>query len=284
MKKRFLVCLIISSVVLSSCGTAASSQSNPAAQAVKEKGFSEHDGNVYDIQTFASAVKVSCGQCKGVGSKIYNIWHDCIHEEIDGLSIDYTYDSDKKAFRNFSEAVVLYVQSEEFEKDYSLIVNDELYLKNIYNQLVSLPQDFDPQKEYIKEIYDSYSLYSESITSPSGSLMDYQKKMAEYDGIVSKCNTLLAIVPQYDNAEYDFDSVRMYASFSFGLRQGEYTGKIKNGYFDGSGVFTSKNDSGIAWTYTGDFLNGEFHGNGRTEWEDGNIDDGKYEYGYFVGK
>ncbi len=284
MKKRLLIFMVVCAVVLSACGTSASNPAQSSAQVVGESGFSEHDSYVYDIQTFASAVKVSCGQCKDLGAKFYNIWHDCIHKEIDGLTIEYTYDSDKKDFRGFGEAIVLYSQSEEYEKSYSLIVNDELYLSNIYKRLVSLPQEFEAQKEYIKEIYDSYSLYSENMATPSGSLVEYQKKMAEYDGIVSKCNTLSSILPQYDNAEYDFDSVRMYASFSFGLRQGEYTGKIKNGYFDGNGVFTSKNDSGKAWTYTGDFLNGEFHGNGRTEWEDGSFDDGKYEYGYFVGE
>lgn len=69
-------------------------------------------------------------------------------------------------------------------------------------------------------------------------------------------------------------------SFSFGERTGKYTGPLNdNGLPEGHGVFTAQNSAGQKWTYTGEFVNGQFEGEGKTEWEGGGFERGTYHNG-----
>ncbi len=62
-----------------------------------------------------------------------------------------------------------------------------------------------------------------------------------------------------------------------GERTGTYSGEVIDGIPNGKGSFTAQNDGGTGWTYTGDFYDGQFDGNGRTEW-----DSGQWEEGYYI--
>ena len=50
--------------------------------------------------------------------------------------------------------------------------------------------------------------------------------------------------------------------------EGQYSGEILDGIPDGQGTFTSQNEDGILWTYSGEFKNGVFNGKGETTWSD----------------
>ena len=64
---------------------------------------------------------------------------------------------------------------------------------------------------------------------------------------------------------------------SFGSKTGTYTGTLNdNGLPEGQGAFTTTNSEGVKWTYTGEFVNGQFEGEGITEWEDGYYERGTY--------
>lgn len=66
-------------------------------------------------------------------------------------------------------------------------------------------------------------------------------------------------------------------SLSFGERTGTYNGEVNaDGLPDGQGTFTSVNDSGDSWTYTGTFVNGHFEGEGKIEWGNGYKEIGVY--------
>ena len=67
-------------------------------------------------------------------------------------------------------------------------------------------------------------------------------------------------------------------------RTGTYSGDVVDGVPNGVGSFTTVNSKGITWVYTGEFLNGTFHGQGGTVWnapeffcsEKGTYTDGLY--------
>lgn len=66
-------------------------------------------------------------------------------------------------------------------------------------------------------------------------------------------------------------------------REGTYTGDMVNGVPEGNGIFTTTSSEGVTWTYTGNFKNGRFHGQGAIVWdnadfreESGTYTDGQY--------
>lgn len=52
---------------------------------------------------------------------------------------------------------------------------------------------------------------------------------------------------------------------SYGDQTGVYSGDMKDGIPDGQGKFTSKNDEGESWTYTGTFKAGPIQVHLRTD-------------------
>lgn len=70
---------------------------------------------------------------------------------------------------------------------------------------------------------------------------------------------------------------KMTLELSYGTREGTYKGDEKDGVPHGQGEFTSQNSEGESWTYTGDFVNGHFEGEGRTVWANGSEEVGFYE-------
>lgn len=66
-------------------------------------------------------------------------------------------------------------------------------------------------------------------------------------------------------------------------REGTYSGQMMNGIPNGEGTFSSVNDNGVTWTYTGDFKDGTFNGQGKTTWEGSDeLEDGTYVDGLFT--
>lgn len=66
-------------------------------------------------------------------------------------------------------------------------------------------------------------------------------------------------------------------SMEVGERVGTYTGELLNGIPNGVGKFEAVNPAGVKWYYEGDFVNGEFTGQGVTIWDNGQIQRGTYE-------
>ena len=54
------------------------------------------------------------------------------------------------------------------------------------------------------------------------------------------------------------------------IRIGHYAGEVQDGIPEGKGSFSTHNDEGIAWNYTGEWQRGLFHGNGVQKWDDAN--------------
>lgn len=69
---------------------------------------------------------------------------------------------------------------------------------------------------------------------------------------------------------------KMTLNLIYGDREGQYTGELKNNKPNGRGTFDAINSSGQRWSYTGEFLDGHFSGDGKTTWESGRIQEGKY--------
>lgn len=66
-------------------------------------------------------------------------------------------------------------------------------------------------------------------------------------------------------------------NLSFGDREGQYTGEMKNDLPHGTGKFKSTNSNGGSWVYEGEFVNGHFEGEGKTKFDNGTIEMGTYK-------
>ena len=66
-------------------------------------------------------------------------------------------------------------------------------------------------------------------------------------------------------------------------RNGLYTGEVTDGIPNGQGSFSSVNDEGDSWVYTGAFKDGKFNGYGKTVWDSTTqIQEGTYVDGVFT--
>ncbi len=65
-------------------------------------------------------------------------------------------------------------------------------------------------------------------------------------------------------------------NFVFGDMKGTYAGETKDGIPHGKGKFVSQNKSQRGWYYQGDFVEGHFEGTGKTVFQNGQVQQGKY--------
>lgn len=73
-------------------------------------------------------------------------------------------------------------------------------------------------------------------------------------------------------------SKKMTLNLSYGDRVGKYSGELsEDGIPNGKGKFVSTSENGEKWTYEGDFKDGHFDGEGKTTWENGQVEIGTYK-------
>ena len=65
-------------------------------------------------------------------------------------------------------------------------------------------------------------------------------------------------------------------------RIGNYEGTLIAGKPDGFGTFTTKNDEGVTWNYTGEWKDGLFNGKGIFKLENGYLEEGTFTNGDFT--
>lgn len=63
------------------------------------------------------------------------------------------------------------------------------------------------------------------------------------------------------------------------IREGKYTGEVKDGVPHGFGIFETTNSAGVNWHYIGEWVNGNMTGQGGQYWDNGQCTVGTYENG-----
>ena len=61
------------------------------------------------------------------------------------------------------------------------------------------------------------------------------------------------------------------------IREGKYTGEVKDGIPHGYGLFVTQNSSGVSWHYIGEWVDGVMNGNGGQYWDIGQAHVGTFE-------
>lgn len=72
---------------------------------------------------------------------------------------------------------------------------------------------------------------------------------------VLRCDTLYALIPDYENDSYSFEDKDLYIPFYYGLRYGKYTGNFSNENVNGKGTFSSTNTDGVVLQIKWSFFN-----------------------------
>lgn len=240
-------------------------------------GFKSNDKHIYNMHTFSDAIQISYNECHELGLRIADIWHDAIMKESDTNTIEYTYDTENKKYRDYNSALSCYMQSDEYKKYKDNITTTKNNLLNLYTLLNDLSDEFSNNKKYIKEIYDAYAAYQNSLLTPSGTYDKYLQSVNGSTNITALCDTLNALIPKYEKKNYSLKEEDLYVSFYYGLRYGKFTGSFSNGNINGNGTFFSTNTDGTTWTYTGNFKDGHFSGKGKSKWSNGSSYKGEYK-------
>ncbi len=89
---------------------------------------------------------------------------------------------------------------------------------------------------------------------------------------------------EMQNREDTVSAQEMTLQFSYGERTGIYTGEMKDGLPHGQGTFSSENEEGASWTYTGEWDMGHWNGKGRSEWENDLYYEGEYRNDVYEGQ
>lgn len=240
-------------------------------------GFKSNDKHIYNMHTFSDAIQISYNECHELGLRIADIWHDAIMKESDTNTIEYTYDTENKKYRDYNSALSCYMQSDEYKKYKDNITTTKNNLLNLYTQLNDLPVEFSNIKKYIKEIYDTYAAYQSSLLTPNGTYDKFVESVNGSTNITVLCDTLNALIPEYEKKNYSFKDEDLYVSFYYGLRYGKFTGSFSNGNINGNGTFISTNTDDTTWTYTGNFKDGHFSGKGKSQWSNSSSYEGEYK-------
>lgn len=66
------------------------------------------------------------------------------------------------------------------------------------------------------------------------------------------------------------------------IREGKYTGEVKDGVPHGFGIFETTNSAGVNWHYIGEWVNGNMTGQGGQYWDNGHCTVGTYENGTMI--
>lgn len=64
-------------------------------------------------------------------------------------------------------------------------------------------------------------------------------------------------------------------------KSGSFSGSVKNGVANGEGTFSAENADGVKYTYNGNFNSGMFSGQGKVEYESGEVLQGRFKAGNF---
>jgi hypothetical protein len=221
-----------------------------------------------------------------IGDKINDVLYTDIVTEINGKQVE--------SF-NINGSTAIYVSAAE-KLGYDVIWNGEKRLVTIQNDPNNNPiykeEKFEKKTQSNYDIGDKINdvLYTDIITKINGEQVEsfningytaiYVTALRKTGAEVKwQPDTREVIISNIEEQAISGDSYNgeMTIQFSFGERTGQYKGDIVDGVPHGYGEFTSETESGIGWTYKGEWKDGHLNGEGKTIWDNGNKEIGIYE-------
>ena len=179
-KKKIVVGSIIGVIVLIAAISLIISQMRQATAAQLSADYSEN------ISTVSAAILSSAIQTEEAGNLIHDVWYNCIFEENDPETNEYTRPNGYY-LDDFNDALANLFSDETFSQQLSSIKNDQETVTDLMRKMSDPPEEFEDAYEALRELFDAYTEFTNLVISPSGNLQTFTSNFNDADSALLNC-------------------------------------------------------------------------------------------------
>ena len=173
-KKKIVVGSIIGVIVLIAAISLIISQMRQATAAQLSADYSEN------ISTVSAAILSSAIQTEEAGNLIHDVWYNCIFEENDPETNEYTRPNGYY-LDDFNDALANLFSDETFSQQLSSIKNDQETVTDLMRKMSDPPEEFEDAYEALRELFDAYTEFTNLVINPSGNLQTFTSNFNDAD-------------------------------------------------------------------------------------------------------
>lgn len=185
-KKKIVVGSIIGVIVLIAAISLIISQMRQATAAQLSADYSEN------ISTVSAAILSSAIQTEEAGNLIHDVWYNCIFEENDPETNEYTRPNGYY-LDDFNDALANLFSDETFSQQLSSIKNDQETVTDLMRKMSDPPEEFEDAYEALRELYDAYTEFTNLVINPSGNLQTFTSNFNDADSALLNCYNAMSL-------------------------------------------------------------------------------------------
>lgn len=185
-KKKIVVGSIIGVIVLIAAISLIISQMRQATAAQLSADYSEN------ISTVSAAILSSAIQTEEAGNLIHDVWYNCIFEENDPETNEYTRPNGYY-LDDFNDALANLFSDETFSQQLSSIKNDQETVTDLMRKMSDPPEEFEDAYEALRELFDAYTDFTNLVINPSGNLQTFTSNFNDADSALLNCYNAMSI-------------------------------------------------------------------------------------------
>ena len=185
-KKKIVVGSIIGVIVLIAAISLIISQMRQATAAQLSDDYSEN------ISTVSAAILSSAIQTEEAGNLIHDVWYNCIFEENDPETNEYTRPNGYY-LDDFNDALANLFSDETFSQQLSSIKNDQETVTDLMRKMSDPPEEFEDAYEALRELFDAYTEFTNLVINPSGNLQTFTSNFNDADSALLNCYNAMSL-------------------------------------------------------------------------------------------
>ena len=185
-KKKIVVGSIIGVIVLIAAISLIISQMRQVTAAQLSADYSEN------ISTVSAAILSSAIQTEEAGNLIHDVWYNCIFEENDPETNEYTRPNGYY-LDDFNDALANLFSDETFSQQLSSIKNDQETVTDLMRKMSDPPEEFEDAYEALRELFDAYTEFTNLVINPSGNLQTFTSNFNDADSALLNCYNAMSL-------------------------------------------------------------------------------------------
>ena len=185
-KKKIVVGSIIGVIVLIAAISLIISQMRQATAAQLSADYSEN------ISTVSAAILSSAIQTEEAGNLIHDVWYNCIFEENDPETNEYTRPNGYY-LDDFNDALANLFSDETFSQQLSSIKNDQETVTDLMRKMSDPPEEFEDAYEALRELFDAYTEFTNLVINTSGNLQTFTSNFNDADSALLNCYNAMSL-------------------------------------------------------------------------------------------
>ena len=170
----FIVIIAIASVI----GVSAYKKQEEEKVAAEAQKISEEYASNLSLAVYSMLDGAS--EAETCGNLINAVWHNAIYEERDDSTDKYTRPNGKFV-SDFNDALSALFADSDFTDDINEIMSNQDTVQGLMKNLMNPPKEFEEAYEAVKEMYDTYTSFTNMVISPTGSLQTFSTNFNELD-------------------------------------------------------------------------------------------------------